>query len=204
MLLIYIYIYISEKWTARIDPGISTYSDNPDLVRNHLAPLIDFAVLTLQGLEKEFSNYPIYFKATGGMRELPLKRREDIIKYVRIYLSDKSFCPFFFRDDFARVISGVVFIIIIINNIIVISIIVISFKNNFYHYYSILLLLLSKGEEEAIFSWTATNFLMGNLLPASQGTGSVVDMDLNTSYGTLDLGGSSTQIAFFVPSQELS
>ena len=96
----------SEKWTARIDPGISTYGDTPDLVKYHLAPLIDFAVLTLEGLEKEFSNYPIYFKATGGMRELELRKREDIIKYVRLYLSDKSFCPFYFRDDFARVISG--------------------------------------------------------------------------------------------------
>ena len=27
------------------------------------------------------------------------------------------------------------------------------------------------GEEEAIFSWAATNFLMGSLLPASQGVG---------------------------------
>lgn len=43
---------------------------------------------------------------------------------------------------------------------------------------------------------------MGNLLPASEGTGVVVP-DKNT-FGTLDLGGASTQIAFFVPEQDIS
>ncbi len=56
------------------------------------------------------------------------------------------------------------------------------------------------GEEEAIFSWTATNFLLGTLLPNSRGIGEVKNV---STYGTLDLGGSSTQIAFFVPSQDI-
>ena len=58
------------------------------------------------GLEESFQYYPIFFKATGGMRELNLKQREEIMVWVRFYLSDKSFCPFYFHDDFARVISG--------------------------------------------------------------------------------------------------
>jgi Golgi nucleoside diphosphatase len=58
------------------------------------------------------------------------------------------------------------------------------------------------GEEEAIYSWSAINFLMGTLLPASQGTGEA--RPINGTYGTLDLGGSSSQIAFFVPSQDIS
>jgi len=62
--------------------------------------------VTLGGMEREFGDFPIYLKATGGMRELPLEKREELLKYVRKYLSDKSFCPFFFRDDFARIISG--------------------------------------------------------------------------------------------------
>lgn len=57
------------------------------------------------------------------------------------------------------------------------------------------------GEEEAVFSWTATNFLMGTLLPNSEGLGEI--SDVNSTYGTLDLGGASTQIAFFVPSQDI-
>lgn len=59
----------------------------------------------------------------------------------------------------------------------------------------------SSGEEEAIFSWAATNFLMGTLLPASEGEGIV--QYVNTTYGTVDLGGASTQIAYFLPSQDI-
>jgi hypothetical protein len=96
----------NEQFTARMDPGIALYADNPMMVKNHLAPLIDFAKAALIGRDKEFGDYPIFFKATGGMRELPQEKRDRIIEYVRMYLSDKSFCPFFFRNDFARVISG--------------------------------------------------------------------------------------------------
>ncbi len=42
---------------------------------------------------------------------------------------------------------------------------------------------------------------MGTLLPNSEGLGEV--LDVNSTYGTLDLGGASTQIAFFVPSQDI-
>ena len=57
------------------------------------------------------------------------------------------------------------------------------------------------GEEEAIFSWAATNFIMGTLLPQSEGLGLVTYN--NHTYGTLDLGGASTQIAYYVPSQDI-
>lgn len=96
----------NEHWTARMDPGIHTFTNNLAGVGQHLAPLIDFARIMLVGSEQEFDNYPIYFKATGGMRELTVEKREAILAEVRKYLSDKSFCPFYFRDEFARVISG--------------------------------------------------------------------------------------------------
>lgn len=96
----------NEKWTARIDPGIHNLATDLSKVANHLAPLIDFAKVTLVGLESDFSTFPIYFKATGGVRELPFEQREKLLNEVRRLLSDKSFCPFFFRGDFARVISG--------------------------------------------------------------------------------------------------
>lgn len=98
-----------EQWTARMAPGIAEYKNNPADVKQQLAPLIDFAIRTLVGLEESFQYYPIYFKATGGMRELNLKQREEIMVWVRFYLSDKTFCPFYFHDDFARVISGTIF-----------------------------------------------------------------------------------------------
>jgi hypothetical protein len=45
------------------------------------------------------------------------------------------------------------------------------------------LLFVLTGEEEAIFSWAATNFLKGTLLPASHGIGEV--KGVNMTYGTL-------------------
>lgn len=96
----------NERLTARIAPGIDSFASDPEAVAGHLAPLIDFAKLTLAGNEKDFKYFPIYLMATGGMRELPYKKRELIIRHVRKLLSDKTFCPFYFRTDFARVISG--------------------------------------------------------------------------------------------------
>ena len=85
------------------------------------------------------------------------------MKSVRVLLSNKNLCPFYFRDDFARVISG---------------------------------------EEEAVYAWSAANFLMGRLLPPLKGTGEAEP--INSTYGTVDMGGSSCQIAFFVPTQDIS
>jgi hypothetical protein len=150
-----------ERWSAKMAPGVAEFAGDPAGLRAHLAPLIDFAVRTLVGEEVRFGDYPIYFKATGGVRELNVKQREALMVQIRAYLSDKTFCPFFFRDDFARVISG---------------------------------------EEEAIYSWAGINFLMGNLLPASKGIGTAT----GGTYGTLDLGGASCQIAFFMPNQDIS
>jgi hypothetical protein len=56
------------------------------------------------------------------------------------------------------------------------------------------------GEEEAVFSWACMNFLLGNLIPESKGLGSVYNT--TQTYGTVDLGGSSTQISFFLPSED--
>jgi hypothetical protein len=47
------------------------------------------------------------------------------------------------------------------------------------------------------------NFLMGTLLPATSG-GFGAAIPTNATYGTLDLGGASTQISYFVPSQDIS
>lgn len=59
-----------------------------------------------------------------------------------------------------------------------------------------------KGEEEAIYSWTAINFLKGDLLSESKGIGPATGGKEGT-YGTLDLGGASSQIAFYVKNQGL-
>ena len=96
----------NEKWTARISPGIAAFSDNIEGIAGHLAPLIAFAKSALMGFEDQFQNFPIYFYATGGMRQLDFKKRDKIIDEVRRYLTNDTLCPFFFKHDFARVISG--------------------------------------------------------------------------------------------------
>lgn len=149
-------------WTERMKPGLASYADDPSKVGEHLQPLVDFAIEKLKGREEEFHTYPIFLKATGGMRQLPYKKREAVMNAVREYMNDKSKVPFYFEQDFARIISG---------------------------------------EEEAIYAWTAVNFLMGTLVPQLVGTGTV---DANETYGALALGGASAQIAFFLPSQDIS
>lgn len=81
---------------------------------------------------------------------------------VRELFTNKTFCPFYFEDEFARILSG---------------------------------------EEEAIFGWTGINFAMGNLLPESEGAGTVINPKL--TYGALDMGGASTQISFYEPNEDI-
>lgn len=89
-----------------MSPGISTYANNFDMIPSHLEPLIKFAKDTLIQYKDQYQDLPIYFYATGGMRELEYKKRDELIDYVRKYLSNKALCPFYFQDDFARIISG--------------------------------------------------------------------------------------------------
>ncbi len=130
----------------------------------YLGTLISSAKETLKEYKSDWTNYPIYLRATAGMRQIPIDPREELMAKIRELMLNKTFCPFFFQYDFARVMSG---------------------------------------EEEAAFSWSATNFLLNALLPTSPGTGDVIAPSINT-FGTVDLGGASTQIAFFVPSQDIS
>ena len=47
----------NERWTARIDPGVDHYGDDPERVHEHLSPLIDFAKLSLRGTTHSISHY---------------------------------------------------------------------------------------------------------------------------------------------------
>lgn len=155
-----------ENWTDVILPGISAFKDNPFEVRSHIKLMIDYAKDLLQDVEDQWQYFPIYLKATGGMRELSMDERIAIMTVIREYLSDSELCPFLFEPEFARVISG---------------------------------------EEEAAFAWAAANFLMGILVDPLEDNLAVHDSVSSAAktYGTLDLGGASTQIAFYVPNQEI-
>lgn len=159
--------YARSRWTDRLGPGVDSFAGLPDdeleaALKEYLAPLIEFAKTVLQDKQRTLHKYPIYFRATAGMRILEQNDRSRVLDTVRSLFSDKKFCPFMFEDEFARVLSG---------------------------------------EEEAIFGWAGINFAMGTLVKESEGTGTVVNPKL--TYGSLDLGGASTQIAFYEPHEDI-
>ena len=67
---------------------------------------MDFAKDILKDHEKDWGKFPIYLKATAGMRQLSYNDREAILREVREYLGNPETCPFYFAFDQARVISG--------------------------------------------------------------------------------------------------
>ena len=50
------------------------------------------------------------------------------------------------------------------------------------------------GEEEAAYAWTGVNFVKGTLMDNVVGSGTATAVK---SYGTVEMGGASSQIAFF-------
>lgn len=99
--------FTSELWTERLSPGISTFADDPKRVGETLTPLMEYAKGQLQHVSSNWHEFPIFLKATAGMRQLPLAKREAIINAVRAFFSDKALCPFAFdHPEQARVISG--------------------------------------------------------------------------------------------------
>jgi Golgi nucleoside diphosphatase len=57
------------------------------------------------------------------------------------------------------------------------------------------------GEEEAIYGWTAVNFVKGALIRNSEGSGAV--SRANKTYGVLEMGGASAQIGLYEPNGDV-
>lgn len=164
----------NSRWTDKYLPGLDVfaiYKDEKRLLhhlRKYLGPLIEFAKTVLKDKQDQWSTYPIYLKATGGLRTLPQHDRVRIMNGVRQLFNDhETFNPFSFEDERARVISG---------------------------------------EEEAIYGWTGVNFALGTLIKDSTtGDGGAATAAINPklTYGMVEMGGASTQIAFFENSRDL-
>jgi hypothetical protein len=75
-------------------------------VGEYLKPLLDFAEAVMHTKESDFGTFPIYLRATAGLRVLPQADRFRLIGAVRELFSNKTFCPFYFEQEFARTISG--------------------------------------------------------------------------------------------------
>ena len=102
----------NEQWSTKITPGIVTLTTDLtfDKIAAHLHQLIQYSEKALIKHRDRYSDIPIYFYATSGIRELDSRRRDRIIEYVRRFLSNQALSPFYFQDDFARVLSGMMMI----------------------------------------------------------------------------------------------
>jgi len=100
-----------SRWTDRIRPGIATFAELPDDqllngIASYLEPFMDFVRTVLHTKESNFGSFPVYFRATAGMRILTPLDRARVINVVRNLFSNNTFCPFQFEDEQARVLSG--------------------------------------------------------------------------------------------------
>lgn len=103
--------YARSRWTDRLRPGVDSFASLPDdqlreALEDYLSPLLDFAKTVLHRKQEKFETFPIFLRATAGMRILEKNDRGRVLGAIRSLFNDKSFCPFRFEDEYARVLSG--------------------------------------------------------------------------------------------------
>ncbi|KAJ0095462.1 hypothetical protein Patl1_15939 [Pistacia atlantica] len=90
-----------ELGNMRVNPGLSSYAENPEFAGESLKQLIDFGKGKVPaGLWDETE---IRLMATAGLRLLDLKVQEKILRACREVLRASGFM---FRDEWATVITG--------------------------------------------------------------------------------------------------
>lgn len=93
------------RWTNRLKPGLDTFAfieDDDEMIKEvsrYLLPLIEFAKSVLEEKKSHWGRFPIYLKATGGLRTLPRPYRVRLITAVRTLMHDTKFNPFSFEDE---------------------------------------------------------------------------------------------------------
>lgn len=98
-------IYHDEKWTHKISPGISTFGEKTNKIWNdHYKKLINFALTVVP--QDKVASTPIYVLSTAGMRLLPEKQRNAVLKETCRSLQKNS--NFLINDcaDHVQVIDG--------------------------------------------------------------------------------------------------
>eukprot|EP00977_Amphora_coffeiformis_P010914 scaffold2576_cov175-Amphora_coffeaeformis.AAC.18 len=89
-----------------IDAG-STGSQLIPALAEYLEPLLDFAKAVLHSKQEEWGEFPIFLRATAGMRILPTDSRARVMDAVRrLFAHNATFSPFAFAPEQARVLSG--------------------------------------------------------------------------------------------------
>jgi len=145
-----------EEWVTKVEPGISSFAENPEGVATYLAPLLEHARTQIPpSLQPET---PLFLLATAGMRLLTPTQQARVLQETCTFLKFHSN----FRIDGPSEAGPCGTSVRIIT-----------------------------GEEEGLFGWIAVNYLMDGFASTDE---------QRTTYGFLDMGGASTQIAF-EPSQ---
>jgi len=99
---------LAHAGVAKAKPGIAQVdiSDGTGAMRAYLKPLVDFVRRELASEKARWGTFPLYLKATAGMRLLSNSALEAQLGAIRECLGDASFNPFRFAPQDARVISG--------------------------------------------------------------------------------------------------
>ncbi|SOV83054.1 apyrase, putative [Plasmodium sp. gorilla clade G3] len=101
---------LKEIFNANVKKSISTISYNE--IKNILIYLINKVTDHLIEKKiylynkKKWKSYPFYFQATGGMRNLIQEERNLRMKYIKNILSNDNYNPFYFLNEYARILSG--------------------------------------------------------------------------------------------------
>ncbi|KAI0797460.1 nucleoside phosphatase family-domain-containing protein [Abortiporus biennis] len=141
-----------EEWVKKVEPGISSFADNPEGIAAYLAPLLEHARTQIPpSLQPDT---PLFLLATAGMRLLSPQQQAQVLKETCHFLKFHSN----FRIDEPSAAGPCGSSVRIIT-----------------------------GEEEGLFGWIAVNYLMDGFTGSDESP---------TTYGFLDMGGASTQIAF--------
>ncbi|PWN51436.1 hypothetical protein IE53DRAFT_299475, partial [Violaceomyces palustris] len=150
-------------WTYKVEPGLSSFAQNPAGVAGYLKPLMERAESIVP--QSAWADTPIYIMATAGMRLLTDVERNGILNQACQYVKQHTS----FRLDGTGNCE---------NHIQVIS-----------------------GEEEGLLGWISINYLMDGFQIRSKslietGNQGKAAAEGKSTFGFLDMGGASTQIAF--------
>jgi len=99
-----------DRWTDRLRPGLSELADIEDdeklyqALKAYLEPFCDFATTVLHAKQSEWHDFPLYLRATAGIRVLPTASRERLMKMILQVLQKEW--PFRTNEQRVTILSG--------------------------------------------------------------------------------------------------
>ncbi|RKF71400.1 Golgi apyrase [Golovinomyces cichoracearum] len=142
----------TPEYTKKVQPGVSTFADNPlDVGPHHLQDLFQHALDIIP--ENQIQDTPIFLMATAGVRLLEPAKQRALLNEICSYTKKKTKFSISDCDLHIQVISG---------------------------------------ETEGLYGWVAANYLS----KAFDVTDQKIHSETHHTYGFLDMGGASAQIAF--------